>query len=103
VIVGLRGDAEAIEHEARSLPGRPHILLQPRDRGSGAALMLGAYYIRRNAPDTTMAVIPSHGGGVPGSALVDALGEAARSVALQRAASVELGGARRPPPIAAAR
>jgi len=46
---------------AEELAGRaePHVLLQPDDRGTGAAVLLGARWITSRQPDAILAVFPS--------------------------------------------
>lgn len=49
------------EYLAQELPGHtePHVLLQPGDRGTGAAVLLAARWIASRQPDAVVAVFPS--------------------------------------------
>jgi hypothetical protein len=70
-----------VEAALAELPSRPDILLEPRDRGSAAGVLLAACRVWRGEADATLAVISGRRGGVaPGPRLVDTLEEAARFV-----------------------
>lgn len=58
VVVSRDEHAQYIAHEFPDGPA-PHVLLQPEDRGTGAAVLFAAHTIRRWDPDATVAVFPS--------------------------------------------
>jgi mannose-1-phosphate guanylyltransferase len=79
-VVALWRDAKSVETVIASLPSRPEVLLQPRDRGSAAAVLLAAYAIRRSDPDATLVSIPAGRGLIPGPMFVDTVEETGRFV-----------------------
>jgi CheY-like chemotaxis protein len=79
MVVGERGNVDALEAGLRELPSRPRVLLQPCDRGSATALLLAAYTIHRSRPDATLAVISGRCHAT-GPAFMEVLEEAARFV-----------------------
>lgn len=79
-VVALRRDAKSVETVIAGLPSRPQVLLQPRDRGSVAAVLLAAYAIRRGDPDATLVSIPAGRGLIPGPMFVHVVEETGRFV-----------------------
>jgi mannose-1-phosphate guanylyltransferase len=57
-VVTLRHHAGYVAAETRG-DGRPHVLLQPQDRGTAAGILLPAQWILQRQPDATVAVFPS--------------------------------------------
>lgn len=57
VVAGLHCHARYLEAEFGGSP--PPLLLQPRDRGTAAGVLLPAYWIRWHDPGATLAVFPS--------------------------------------------
>jgi len=58
VVVSRSAHAQYVAHELSHGPA-PHVLLQPEDRGTGAAVLLAAHTIRQRDPEATIAVFPS--------------------------------------------
>jgi ActR/RegA family two-component response regulator len=80
VVVVARHDAARVEASVAGSSAPTDVLVQPRDRGSAAAVLLAAYWIARRDPDATLAVVPERHRGVLGPALGEVLKEAARFV-----------------------
>src|SRR5262249_13623179 len=58
VVVALRRHIEYLAAEFMSRT-EPHVLLQPEDRGTGAAILLAAHWIAARQPDAIVTVFPS--------------------------------------------
>ena len=58
VVVSRDEHAGYIARELADGP-MPHVLLQPCDRGTGAAVLVAAHMIQRRDPDATVVVVPS--------------------------------------------
>src|SRR5215475_2304288 len=59
VVVTMAGQAAYLSAELRLLSAVPHVLEQPKDRGTAAAILLGAHWIRMRDPDAVIVVTPS--------------------------------------------
>lgn len=57
LLVGMRSDALCQEGQVGEEPG-PHVLDQPDDRGTGAAVLLAALWIEARAPRATVVFLP---------------------------------------------
>jgi len=57
VVVGARAHAGYLRREIRGPV--PHTLLQPSNRGTGAAILWPAHWVRQRQPDAIVAVFPS--------------------------------------------
>jgi mannose-1-phosphate guanylyltransferase len=58
IVVSLQQHADWVAAEFRGGPS-PTVLLQPQDRGTAAAILLGTHWIARRDPGATVAVFPS--------------------------------------------
>jgi hypothetical protein len=79
-IVALRRDAESVNIAIAELSGRPEVLLEPRERGSAAGVLLAACRIYQRDADATLAVVTAGSRVAPGPTFVDTLEEAGRFV-----------------------
>jgi mannose-1-phosphate guanylyltransferase/CheY-like chemotaxis protein len=79
-IIALRRDAESVDASIAEVPSRPQVLLEPRDRGSAAGVLLAACSICQSDADATVAVVPAGRRVAPGPAFVETLEEAGRFV-----------------------
>src|SRR5262245_27210733 len=59
VVVSMAGQGTYLTAELRSLPRAPHVLTQPKDRGTAAAILLAAHWIRAKDPNALLVVLPS--------------------------------------------
>ncbi len=59
VVVTMAGHSAYMTAELRHETPAPHVLEQPRDRGTAAAVLLAAHWILARDPDAVMAVLPS--------------------------------------------
>jgi len=74
VVVGVRAHAD---HFRRELPDpRPHLLLQPRNRGTAAGVLWPVHWVAGRDPDAVVAVFPSDHFAQPESAFVACVAEA---------------------------
>ena len=59
VVVTMAGQGSYMTAELRHEPRAPHVLEQPRDRGTAAAILLAAHRILARDPDAVVVVLPS--------------------------------------------
>src|SRR5216684_36734 len=59
VVVTMAGHSAYMTAELRHEGPAPHVLEQPRDRGTAAAVLLAAHWILARDPDAVMVVLPS--------------------------------------------
>src|SRR3989442_5735314 len=59
VVVTMAGHSAYVTAELRHETPAPHVLEQPRDRGTAAAVLLAAHWILVRDPDAVMVVLPS--------------------------------------------
>lgn len=59
VVVTMVGQGAYLRAELRSESPAPHVLEQPSDRGTAAAVLLGAHWIRARDPSAVCIVMPS--------------------------------------------
>ena len=59
VVVTMAGQGTYLSAELRHLSPVPHVLEQPKDRGTAAAILLGAHWIRMRDPEAVIVVTPS--------------------------------------------
>ena len=59
VVVSMAGQERYLTGELRSLSAAPHVLMQPKDRGTAAAILLAAHWIRVKDPNALVVVLPS--------------------------------------------
>jgi mannose-1-phosphate guanylyltransferase len=59
VVVTVRAHVPHIAQEFTGVPDPPYVLLQPRDRGTGPAVLHAARWIARRDPEAMLAVFPS--------------------------------------------
>ena len=59
VVVTMAGQGAYLSAELRLLSPVPHVLEQPKDRGTAAAILLAAHWIRMRDPDAVIVVTPS--------------------------------------------
>jgi mannose-1-phosphate guanylyltransferase len=58
-VVTMAGHSAYVAAELRHETPAPHVLEQPRDRGTAAAVLLAAHWILARDPDAVMVVMPS--------------------------------------------
>jgi mannose-1-phosphate guanylyltransferase len=59
VVVTMAGQGGYMRAELRHEPRPPHVLEQPTDRGTAAAILLAAHWIQARDPEASMMVLPS--------------------------------------------
>jgi Mannose-1-phosphate guanylyltransferase len=59
VVVSMAGQGGYMRAELRHEPRPPHVLEQPTDRGTAAAILLAAHWIQARDPEASMMVLPS--------------------------------------------
>ena len=59
VVVTMAGQGSYMSAELRHESPKPHVLEQPKDRGTAAAVMLAAHRILAQDPDAVLMVLPS--------------------------------------------
>ena len=59
VVVTMAGQGSYMRAELRHEPRPPHVLEQPTDRGTAAAILLAAHWIQARDPEASMMVLPS--------------------------------------------
>lgn len=59
VVVTMAGHGAYVTAELRNESPSPHVLEQPKDRGTAAAILLAAHWIRARDPDSVIVVMPS--------------------------------------------
>ena len=59
VVVTMAGQGGYMRAELRHEPRPPHVLEQPKDRGTAAAILLAAHWIQARDPEASMMVLPS--------------------------------------------
>ncbi len=59
VVVTMAAQEAYLARELRHEWPRPHVLRQPEDRGTAAAVLLAAHWIRARDPEARLAVLPS--------------------------------------------
>ncbi len=59
VVVTMAGHSAYVTAELRHETPIPHVLEQPRDRGTAAAVLLAAHWILARAPDAAVVTLPS--------------------------------------------
>ena len=59
VVVTMAGQGAYVTAELRNVSPFPHVLEQPMDRGTAAAILLAAHWIRAQDPDAVIIVMPS--------------------------------------------
>ncbi len=58
-VMTMAGQGGYMRAELRHEPRAPHVLEQPKDRGTAAAILLAAHWILARDPKATMVVLPS--------------------------------------------
>jgi mannose-1-phosphate guanylyltransferase len=59
VVMTMAGQGAYLTAELRNESPSPHVLEQPADRGTAAAILLGAHWIRARDPHSVIVVMPS--------------------------------------------
>jgi mannose-1-phosphate guanylyltransferase len=59
VVMTMAGQGGYLRSELRHEPRAPHVLEQPKDRGTAAAVLLAAHWVLARDPRATMVVLPS--------------------------------------------
>ena len=59
VVVTMAGQSSYMTAELRHEPSAPHVLEQPKDRGTAAAILLAARQVLTRDPEATLVVMPS--------------------------------------------
>src|SRR5262249_22445108 len=59
VVVSMAGRGAYLDAELRSSPRAPHVLTQRKARGTAAAILLAAHWIRAKDPNAFLVVLPS--------------------------------------------
>lgn len=80
ITIVARREAALVDIDLNERAFRPRVLLEPRDRGSAAGILLAAYGIWRGEPDATVAVVMAGRAGAPAPTFVEMLEEAGRFV-----------------------
>ena len=59
IVMTMAGQGGYLRAELRHEPRAPHVLEQPKDRGTAAAILLAAHWVLAQDPEATLTVLPS--------------------------------------------
>jgi len=91
VVVTMAGQGAYLSGELRHLSPAPHVLEQPKDRGTAAAILLAAHWIRARDPEAVIVVTPSDHFIEDDAAFMDRIGDVMEVAACRRDQIVLLG------------
>jgi mannose-1-phosphate guanylyltransferase len=91
VVVTMAGQGAYLTAELRNESPAPHVLEQPKDRGTAAAILLGAHWILARDPRAVMIVMPSDHFVADDVVFMDKVNEVVEAVERRRERIVLLG------------
>lgn len=97
VVVTMAGQGGYMRAELRHEPRPPHVLEQPTDRGTAAAILLAAHWIQARDPEASMMVLPSDHFVSDDGVFMDRVAEALEAIACHPDQIVLLGAEPREP------